>query len=179
MKKRLAAVLLLALCVVFSATANAAETAGAPRIATATNNTIAVSNSTQEPDAHLVHPAVYKIDGFNYFRLRDLAMILNGSEKQFAVDYDPVSKNVLITTGKPYVPAGDELTGAAREKSSAVYSDNAVLIDGESVMLTAFKIDGYNYFRLQDLGRALDFHVGYSDETKTVFLSGAKGYEGD
>ncbi len=176
MKKRLTAILLLALCVAFSPKANAA---GAPRLATATNNTIAVSSSKDQPDAHLVHPAVYKIDGYNYFRLRDLAMILRDSEKQFAVDYDPGSESVLITTGKPYVPVGDELTGAAKEKSTAVYSDNAILIDGESVKLTAFKIDGYNYFRLQDLGRALDFHVGYSDETKTVFLSGAKGYEGN
>ena len=46
----------------------------------------------------------------------------------------------------------------------------------ESVTLTVFKIDGANYFKLRDLGRALDFHVGYDNETKTVCISGAHGY---
>ena len=40
-----------------------------------------------------------------------------------------------------------------------------------------YKIEGANYFKLRDLGRALNFHVGYDDGTKTVFISGGKGYE--
>ena len=51
--------------------------------------------------------------GNNYFKLRDVAMMLNGSGKQFAVDYDDVMKSVSITTGKPYTAIGGELTGTA------------------------------------------------------------------
>ena len=104
-------------------------------------------------------------------------MLLNGSEKQFAVDYDETAKTVSITTGQAYRAVGGELTGTAGVSRSAAVSHNPVSIDGRTVTLTAFKIDGENYFKLRDLGEALDFYVGYDDELKTVFISGAKGYE--
>ena len=170
---------ILALCLAFLASVPAVASPAETRAAIATNNTIVVSNSADQPDAHTVRPAVYKIEGANYFKLRDVAMLLNGSEKQFAVDYDDAAKAVSITSGKPYRAIGGELTGTAAETGSAVPSNNVIRIDGVPVTLTVYKLDGANYFQLRDLGRALDFHVGYDDEAKMVFISGAKGYEDD
>ena len=96
-----------------------------------------------------------------------------GSKADIAVD------GRFIGSGKPYAPIGGELSGTAGETGSAALTNNVILIDGEAVSLTVFKIDGANYFKLRDLGEALDFHVGYDDETKTVFISGARGYEKD
>lgn len=178
MKKLCSVILTLVLCLALFSPAmavNAQPEGTYPAIAT--NNAIVVSNSTDEPDAHLVYPAVYKIDGANYFKLRDLAMLLNGSAKQFAVDYDAAAGAVSITTGKPYTAIGVELTGTAAESGSAIISNNTILIDGVSATLTVFKIDGANYFKLRDLGKALDFYVGYNDDMKTVTISGAKGYD--
>ncbi len=179
MKKLCAAALALALCLALLVPAAAAgpETGYTPRAAKATNNTIVVSNSADVPDAHVVRPAVYKIDGDNYFRLRDLAMLLRGSAREFAVDYDEAAKTVSITSGRPYAPIGGELSGAASEIGSAIPTNNAIRVNGESASLTAFKIGGDNYFRLRDLGEALDFYVGYSEAMKTVYISGARGYE--
>ena len=176
MKKLISFVLMLAVSLAaLTVTAFCADPAVFP--AMATNNTIVVSSGTDQPDAHVVSPAVYKIDGANYFRLRDVAMLLNGSEKQFAVEYDEAEKTVSLTSGQPYRAVGGELSGTASETVSASPTNNAILIGGEIVTLTVYKIDGANYFRLRDLGQALDFHVGYDDETKTVFLSGSGGYE--
>ncbi len=176
MKKLISHVLTLAVSLAaLTVTAFCTDPAVYP--AMATNNTIAVSSSADEPDAHVVSPAAYKIDGANFFRLRDVAMLLNGSEKQFAVEYDEAEKSVSLTSGQPYRAVGGELSGAASETASASPTNNTILIGGEIVTLTVYKIDGANYFRLRDLGRALDFHVGYDDETKTVFLSGSGGYE--
>ncbi len=177
MKKLFAAV--LTLCLILSTPAVAAGEPEETYPAIPTNNTVVVSSRTDVPDAHLVFPAVYKIEGANYFKLRDLAMLLRDSDRQFSVDYDDSTKAVSITTGKPYAPIGGELSGTAGETGSAALSNNVILIDGEAVSLTVFKIDGANYFKLRDLGEALDFHVGYDDETKTVFISGARGYEKD
>ena len=179
MKKLFAAALTLALCLALLVPAAAAGlTIGfTPRAAKATNNTIVVSNSADTPDAHVVHPAVYKIEGDNYFRLRDLAMLLNGSGRQFAVDYNETEKSVAISSGKPYVPRGGELSGAASAIGSATPTNNDIRIDGERTSLTVFKIDGDNYFRLRDLGKALDFYVGYDEHTKIVYISGARGYD--
>ena len=75
----------LGLCLSLLVPTQAAAHSDGACSAIATNNTIVVSNSTDQPDAHVVHPAVYKIEGENYFKLRDLAMLLKGSAKQFAV----------------------------------------------------------------------------------------------
>ena len=175
MRKLYSAILAAALCLALILPAAAAESEETFP-AMATNSAIVVSNSADAPDAHLVHPAVYKIEGYNYFKLRDLALLLNGSEKQFAVDYDDASKTVSLTTGSPYRAVGGELTGAAAESIGAIVSNNTIRIDGEPVTLTVFKIGGENYFKLRDLGMALDFHVGYDDELNTVYISGASGY---
>ena len=177
MKKLYSAVLTLLLCLALLAPTIAAAQAEETCPAIATNNAIVVSNSADEPDAHLVRPAVYKIEGYNYFRLRDLAMLLRGSGKQFAVAYDAASNSVSITSGQPYTVVGGELSGVASERASATRSGDAVRINGSPATLTAYKIDGANYFRLRDLGRALDFYVGYDDKMMTVFLSGARGYQ--
>lgn len=179
MKKLCSAVLVLAVFLALLVPAQAAAPSEAPRLAIATNNTIVVSNSADQPDAHRVHPAAYKIDGYNYFKLRDLAALLNGSSRQFAVDYDDLTSSVSITTGEPYQAIGGELSEPAAERRGASISNDTVTIDGDPATLTVYKIDGANYFKLRDLGRALDFYVGYDDETKTVYLSGAKGYKAE
>ncbi len=179
MKKLCAAALALALCFALLVPAAAAGPAigYTPRAAKATNNTIVVSNSPDVPDAHVVRPAAYKVEGDNYFRLRDLAMLLRGSAREFAVDYDVAAKTVSITSGRTYEPIGGEMSGTAAGYGSAIPTNNAIRIDGESASLTVFKIGGDNYFRLRDLGRALGFYVGYDEHTKIVYISGAKGYD--
>ena len=177
MKKPYAALLALILCISLLAPAASAAETERTYTAARTNNAIVVSNGTDTPDAHLVYPAVYKIDGSNYFKLRDVAMLLCGSAKQFSVGYDDRAKAVSITSGKPYEAVGTELSGKAGESRTAIASNNTVSINGTPAPLTVFKIDGENYFKLRDLAKSLDFRVGYDDETKTVTVSGAKGYE--
>ena len=44
----------------------------------------------------------YNIDGYNYFKLRDLAELLDGTTSQFNVDYDKAANAMVITTGQAY-----------------------------------------------------------------------------
>lgn len=41
---------------------------------------------------------------------------------------------------------------------------------GKDIELNGYLIDGYNYFRLRDLGKILDFGVAYDFKTGTVLL---------
>ena len=120
-------------------------------------------------------PSIYKINGSNYFKIRDIAALLNGSSKQFEVGYDTATGSVTATSGKPYTMTGTELTGAAgTEAQLAVPSGSTIYVNGEKLDLTVYNIDGFNYFKLRDLGQALDFYVGY--ENGNVTISGSKGY---
>lgn len=118
-------------------------------------------------------PTAYKIGGNNYFKLRDVAAMLNGTSKQFSVGYDG---SVILTTGQPYQSVGGELSGPASGVQSASVSNNVVYINGVKAELTAYQIGGNNYFKLRDLGKALNFYVGWSQE-RGVYIETDKPYQ--
>ena len=125
----------------------------------------------------LQNPTVYNIDGNNYFKIRDLAAILNGTEKQFSVGYDATLKSVTVTTGQSYDKLPTDLTGAPTGGSkTAVVSTDTIYIDGKKVDAQVYMIGGNNYFKLRDLGKALDFYVGWS-QGRGVFIETDKPYQ--
>ena len=129
----------------------AAETIAAP-----TNDKLEVNGTAADP-------TVYKINGSNYFKIRDMAALLNGTEKQFAVGYDGEKNSVTATTGQGYAKQSGDLAGAATggDKTAAPRNDT-VYVDGQKIDPEEYKIDGGNYFKLRDLGKALNFQVGWS-----------------
>ena len=116
----------------------------------------------------------YNILGSNYFKLRDLAMLLNGTSAQFSVGWDEEQGVVSIVPGEAYAPIGGELTMGADRSASAAPSAQTVLIDGFSRSdLTVFNLDGNNFFKLRDLGAALGFSVDYDAAANAaVIVSG-------
>jgi len=117
---------------------------------------------------------IYNIDGANYFKLRDMAMLLSGTSSQFSVDYDAARKTIVVKTGEPYTPAGGELAAGADNSASAVLSSQSIEINGEKVDLTAYNIGGANFFKLRDLGDALGFGVDYDGTTKTMLVTSSE-----
>ena len=114
----------------------------------------------------------YNILGSNYFKLRDIAMLLNGTPAQFSIGWDEASGVISITPGEPYAPVGGELTVGADKSASAIPSAQTVKIDGWTRSdLTVFNLEGNNFFKLRDLGAALGFLVGYDAETNTAVVS--------
>lgn len=129
-------------------------------------------------DGVLQTSTVYKIGDSNYFKIRDLAAILNGTEKQFSVGYDGEKQSVTADTGAGYEKQPADLTGApAGGSKTAVPSSDAIYINGVLCQAEVYKIDGMNYFKLRDLGQALDFGVGWDGATGTVTLDTTRGYE--
>lgn len=111
----------------------------------------------------------YEIDGYTYFKLRDIAVILNGTDSQFSVDYD--GSGVVITTGQPYIRQQNDLAPIPDGTvASTDLSSLSMRIDGQTVTLTACQIDGYNYLKLRDLGQALGFAVDYDASSRTILI---------
>jgi hypothetical protein len=110
------------------------------------------------------NPTVYKIGDSNYFKIRDLAAVLNGTGKQFSVGYDAEKQSVTAAPGQPYELTGTELAGATDSSQTAQASNDAIYVNGQRVEAEVYKIDGSNYFKLRDLGAALGFEVGWTQE---------------
>ena len=114
---------------------------------------------------------IYNINGENYFRLRDLAMLLSDTDARFAVDYDAAANAVSVTTGGAYVPLGGELSGGKDRAAECAPSQQSLTIDGKAAALRAYNMGGNNYYRLRDLGRSLGFGVDYDAGTNSVLVT--------
>ena len=141
-----------------------------PQTAYPTDNPLTVNGQT-------VTPTAYKINGNNYFMLRDVAMLLNGSPKQFAVDWDGATESAVITPSQAYVPQGFELRGRPTANATANLSTDVIYFSGKKAELTIYKIGDNNYIKLRDLGILLDFYVGYDEATGVASIDTARGYD--
>lgn len=110
----------------------------------------------------------YNINGNNYFKLRDIAMSVNGTGNQFEVTWDKEKNAIDLLTKKAYTSIGGELSQTkAAVTQDALLSSSKVYVDGKVMSLTAYNISGSNYFKLRDLGDALGFRVLW-DATQNV-----------
>ena len=117
---------------------------------------------------------VYNIDGNNFFKLRDIAYVLNGTGSQFSVDYNETNKLIEAVKGKTYTSNGSEMKVGADNSESAVKSSQKLTIDHAEKELLAYNIAGNNFFKLRDLGTAFDFAVDYNATTNTVVIESKK-----
>lgn len=119
----------------------------------------------------------YNIGGNNYFKLRDLAMVLSGTQKQFEVAWDGANNAISLTVGKHYTPAGGELAVSANPASrTATFTMSKILLNGREIKLTAYNIGGYNYFKLRDVAAGMDFGVTWDGATNTIGVDTSTGY---
>jgi len=119
----------------------------------------------------------YNIDGYNYFKLRDIAYAINGSEKQFNTLWDDVNKCITLETKSSYVPAGGELSKGNGKSKIAETSTALLMMDGKYIEAEAYNIDGMNYYKLRDIARVIDFAVVWSETHNSIGIFTMAGYE--
>lgn len=118
----------------------------------------------------------YNINNNNYFKLRDLAYALSGTDKQFEVTWDQAANAVVLTSGKRYTAMGGEMSAKGTGTQFATPTSSKILLDGKEVALTAYNINDNNYFKLRDIGQAFDIGIGWYDATRTITIDTSTGY---
>jgi|GEM_PF-2531100 len=120
----------------------------------------------------------YNINGNNYFKLRDLAYILNGTAKQFNVGWNEITKTIILTSNKKYTIVGSEMSGKGENNKTAVLTISKIYLDGREINPVAYNIDGNNYFKLRDIGQIFDFYIGWNEKQNTIIIDTGKKYFG-
>ena len=119
---------------------------------------------------------MYSINGNNYLKIRDIAYLLNGTDKQFDIDVDGIY--VFLLSGHAYRARGDEMTPnphATETTTSATM--NHFSLDGEILNLTAYMIAGSNYVKLRDVLELFNVYVGYDVPLREFYINTARAYE--
>ena len=112
-------------------------------------------------DAH-VYPTGYNIADNNYFKLRDIGTLVG-----FGVEWNGETQTVEISTART-TPSTEGISDTAASGAVAKISDQKITVDGVQVNMTAYQIDGNNYVKLRDIGKQVDFGVGYDNATASV-----------
>lgn len=116
----------------------------------------------------------YNIDGYNYFKLRDLAAVLKDSQAKFGVEY---KDGVVTLTKAADYKVVDSDQKEVKAMSKGMLTNDKVLVGDKTLTATAYKIDDLNYYKLRDLGKELGFGVGYDEATKSVLLTSVANKE--
>lgn len=142
----------------------------ASEIASPTSSRILIDGKQVSFDA-------YNINGNNYFKLRDIAYSLLGSDKQFNVTWDGNLNAVNIFSNSVYEKIGGEMAlSNDNSKKSCDLSIQKFYLNSKECGVTAYLINGNNYLKLRDLGKLLDFGVTWDNNTQTILIETSKGY---
>jgi len=121
----------------------------------------------------------YLINNNNYFKLRDLTYVLNGTEKQFSIWYEETSRTVYLDSGYKYTPIGGEMAEESVSEKSAKITSQRIFLNGKQISLTTYNIDGNNYIKLRDLGASIDFEVDWDGVNNTIVIDTSRNYTAD
>lgn len=119
---------------------------------------------------------IYNINGYNYFKLRDIAALCDSTSKAFSVGYDSASGTISLNTSGDYTPSANDIKPSDGENKTATSSKATVLINGKKVTLISYNIDGYTYYQLRELCEVLNIGVVWNEQTQTMGFDTSKGY---
>lgn len=118
----------------------------------------------------------YTINGNNYFKLRELAKALSGTQKQFDVTWDGENKIIGIISDKAYSAPDGAITPGDGKAKTPVLNTSMILLDGMEIRLKAYTINGNNYFKLRDIAQVFDIGITWDGTTNTIEINTAAGY---
>ena len=119
----------------------------------------------------------YNIAGNNYFKLRDLAYALRGTAKQFSVDWNTTANAISLQSGMPYKPLGGEMIGGTGNSNmEAIPAIFATYLDSKEIAVNVYIIGGNSYFKLRDLGQALNFNVDWDNKVRCIRIEPDQAY---
>lgn len=119
----------------------------------------------------------YLINENNYIKLRDLAALVNGTDKNFEVTWDGERNAINLKSASGYTPVGGEMVPGTAGNREANLTTSAIYVDGVQKPLTAYLIGQNNYFKLRDVMQTFDVYVGWDQRSGTASLDTSKGYE--
>lgn len=128
-------------------------------------------------DGKLVEFEAYNINNNTFFKLRDIAEVLNNTDKTFNIKWNADTKSIDLLEGLAYQSVGGELATVDKPiEYKSLPNDSSLALDGNSFKAVAYTIHGNNFFKLRDLGQLLDFSVEWNAAEKSIEILSTSAY---
>lgn len=117
----------------------------------------------------------YAIEGYNYYKLRDLANLLKGNI-DFSLNGD--DKLITINLNETYKTTSDDLKKISSKTKHTIPKSMKIKViqknTSKTYTIKSEAIDGYNYFKLRDLADILNYSVDYDSKNNTAQIFTSK-----
>ena len=135
-------------------------------------NTLTATNSTANfiVDDEPVSITGYTVNDSNYYKIRDIAMLLRTSPARFNVAWDSYLGGISIQRGVKYNIVGGELSDETESALNVNQSSAPVFVDGEERELLSYNINGNTYFKIRDISDMVGFTVDWDGDQQAVVI---------
>lgn len=139
-------------------------------------NTASVNKVNISVDGKAQSVSCYNIKGYNYFKLRDVAKLMMGSQKGFEVIVDEGTP--VVVRDSSYTESGDELQALSSNKLKVnpKFQYLGMRPSYTSLIVKSYNIGGYNYMSLRDVAQAANFKVGYDAPSRTIVIDSTQEF---
>ena len=110
----------------------------------------------------------YTVNDSNYFKVRDIAMILRNTPSKFNVSWDGNLNAIMIDTHSDYAAIGGELSSEIEQDMNVVENNTPIYVDGRRTAITAYNINGSSYFKIRDIADAAGFEIQWDGDSQTI-----------
>lgn len=117
----------------------------------------------------------FNIGGNNFVKLRDIASLLAGTNKQFSVGYNETANSIALLSNGYYAANGQENTDLRASKEIMI-SVQPMTLDNQPVSMVSYNIDGNNFVMLRDVALLFNFGLTYNSAIDTVQITTSSNY---
>jgi hypothetical protein len=116
----------------------------------------------------------YNIAGSNYFKLRDIAGALSGTNKGFEVSFDNAANAIKVTSKNEDTQlAAKPVKSEKLITKEAVMTNSKVYFDDKEIKMIPYNIDGSNYFKLRDIAAMVKVNVSFDLKLNVISINTA------
>lgn len=135
-------------------------------------NTLTATNSNAKllVDGEDVEVSGYTVNDSNYYKIRDIAMVLRTSAARFDVAWDESLSAITISKGVKYTIVGGELSEDKGAALNVEQNSAPVYVDGEEKEVLSYNINGNTYFKIRDIGDMVGFAVDWDGDAQAVII---------
>lgn len=126
-------------------------------------------------DGEIVSLVAYNIRDNNYFKLRDIANVLKGTDAHFDVLWNAEVGAIEIVPDTDYSTV-EEITTEKFENPRIIKSSAKIYKDGNIVLLNAYNINDNTFFKLRDLADVIDFGVDWDAVEEVIEINSSESY---